>query len=285
MANLSISKAWDDARPIIARDGKLMFIVALVTVVLPGTLMMLISPQQAAVGQIEAETQSFGVMVLSIIFALIGVIGSIAISYLALFRGASVGDSLNRGVKRLPTVIGIALLFMIPIFVLAVILVMVFIGADRVAALESDPTALGAMSGPALIAFLLLVIVMLYVSVRLFLTTPTVAARDLGPIDTIKESWNLTKGHFWKLLAFLILFGISVLVVMLVVGIIAGLIVALLFGDIEPYSMGALVLGLFSTVFQALITIAYSTIIARIYHQLAGNTADPGVPNVPDAQG
>ena len=284
MATLSISKAWDDARPIIARDGKLMFMVALVTVVLPGTLMMLISPQQAAVGQIEADAQPGWVVILSLVLALVGVVGSIAISYLALFRGASVGESLSRGVKRLPTVIGIGLLFLVPIFILAVILAIAFVGADRMASLD-NPQTISALSGPAVIAFLLLFFLMIYVSVRLFLTTPMVAARDLGPINTIKASWSLTKGHFWKLLGFLILFVVAVLVVMIVVGIVIGLVVALLFGEIEPYTMGALFMGLFSGFAQALITIVYSTIIARIYHQLAGNVADPSVPNVPDAQG
>ena len=66
MANLSISKAWDDARPIIARDGKLMFIVALVTVVLPGALMMMISPEQMAVGEVQVDDQPGWIAILSL---------------------------------------------------------------------------------------------------------------------------------------------------------------------------------------------------------------------------
>lgn len=284
MTDLSISKAWDDARPIIARDGKLMFTVALVTVVLPGTLMMLIAPEQSQMGQVELREQPGWVALLSILFALIGVVGSIAISYLALFRGASVGESLQRGLRRLPTVIGIALVFMVPAIIIGVVIALAFVGAERMATLD-NPETVASLSGPALLAFFLLFLAAVYVSVRLFLTTPMVAARDLGPIETIKASWGLTKGHFWRLLGFLVLFAIAVIVVMIVVGIVAGLIVTLAFGDLEPFSMAALVMGLFSTVFQALITIIYSTIIARIYHQLSGNIADPGVPNVPDAQG
>ncbi|MBW0144805.1 glycerophosphoryl diester phosphodiesterase membrane domain-containing protein [Sphingomicrobium clamense] len=280
MSNLSISKAWDDARPIIARDGKLMFMVALVTVVLPGTLMMLISPEQAAVGQIDAEEQSGWVVLLSLVFALIGIIGSIAISYLALFQGASVGDSLRRGLKRFWTVLGIALVFLVPAIILGVIVALVFVGAENMADLD-NPENVRAIAGPALIAFLLLFVLMIYVSVRLLLTTPVVAARDLGPIETIKASWNLTKGNFWRLLGFLILFIVVVLVLMIVVGIIAGLITSLIFGEPEPFTMAALVMGLFSTLVQAGITIVYSTVIARIYHQLAGNPADPTVASVP----
>ena len=50
MSTLSISKAWDDARPIIARDGRLMFIIALATVVLPQTIMFLVAPEQTQLG-------------------------------------------------------------------------------------------------------------------------------------------------------------------------------------------------------------------------------------------
>ena len=67
---------------------------------------------------------------------------------------------------------------------------------------------------------------------------------------------------------------------MLVTGLVVALIVSLLFGDLEPLSLAALTTGLLLTLVQAGITIIYSTVAARIYHQLAGNVADPSVPHV-----
>ena len=50
MAKLSISKAWDETRSIVARDRGLLFTVALALFVLPGVISDLVTPDAPASG-------------------------------------------------------------------------------------------------------------------------------------------------------------------------------------------------------------------------------------------
>ncbi|MCJ7422043.1 glycerophosphoryl diester phosphodiesterase membrane domain-containing protein [Sphingomicrobium astaxanthinifaciens] len=285
MANLSISKAWDDSRPIIARDGRLMFSVALATVVLPGSVLMTIAPGETDLQMggvtVDGGEAGAGVLVLSFLFSLINLIGSIAISYLALFRGASVAGALGRGVRRLGAVIGMVLLLLVPLALIVILFALLVVPGGEIGAI-GEPQAMQGLSAGAAFGALFLLAALLYVGVRLMVITPVVAAEDVGPIGIVKRGWALTRGHFWRLFGFLLLFAIGVVLVMGTVGLIAGLAIELALGPVEPMTVAALLAALVSTLAQAAVTIVYSTILARIYLQLAGQPADPavGVPPV-----
>lgn len=271
MAKLSISKAWDDSRPIIAQDGKLMFAIALATVVLPGTLMYLVDPSQNVMSSdVAAAEPTFTTFLISFFGGLIGIIGSIAISYLALTRGASVGDALQRGLNRLLPTIGAVLLLIIPIVLFAVLFAIAVVGATSITAATTSPASL---SPGALLLFLGLFVLAVYFAVRFMLMTPVIAAEDVGPLGILKRSWSITRGSVLRLLGFLILFVIAALIVLIAVGIVAGLAIALVFGAPEPMSLAALFTGLFATVVQAAFTIVYSTMVAQIYLQLTRDDA------------
>ncbi|WP_265563404.1 glycerophosphoryl diester phosphodiesterase membrane domain-containing protein [Sphingomicrobium arenosum] len=280
MARLSISKAWDDARPIIARDGRLMFIVALATVVLPGTVLMTLSPGESQVVgsgvDVDASEGDALVTFLSFLFMLVSIIGSIAISYLALFRGASVGDALRRGLKRALVTIGMVLLLIIPMLLLFALLVVMALGTTALANFDQAMTP-DTISPAAALAIIAFVLVILWVGMRLAVTTPVIAAEEGGPVAVLKRSWALTKGHFWRILGFVLLLSIGVFIFMGAVELIGGLAIQLVLGEPEPMNLAAVAHGLVSTLAQAAVTIVYSTILARIYHQLAGNAADPVV--------
>ncbi|MCJ8190212.1 hypothetical protein [Sphingomicrobium aestuariivivum] len=283
MTRLSISKAWDDSRPIMARDGRLMFIVALATVVLPGTILMTLDPAQtelAMEAQVDVREADPLVSFLGFLFMFVNIIGSIAISYLALYRGASVGDALRRGMKRLLTTLGAALLFVIPIALLVVLVMQLGLSPETRAALEAGETPM--LSGSEVMLVLALMAFLIWVAVRMSLFTPVIAAEDKGPVAVIRRAWALSGGHFWRLFGFFLLLVIGALVFMGVVGIIAGLAITLVLGEAEPLTLAALLLGLVASLAQAAVTIVYSTVLARIYLQLAGRPADPavGVPPV-----
>ena len=280
MANLSISKAWDDSRPIIGRDGRLMFIIALATVVVPQTLLYVMAPEQTQLGMnpgvaIEGEDPSLLQSFLTLVASLLNIVGSIAISYLALTRGTSVADGLRRGLKRLlPTIVAFFLLIIV-VAVLAVVVALMFVGVSP--AELSDPNAMPEFSAVGAIAVILAIAFFLWIGVRFMLMTPVIAAEDVGPINIFKRSWQLTKGHFWRLLGFLLLFGIGALIFMTAVSLVGGLVIALILGDPEAYSLSALFTGLLGGLAGAALTVVYSVIAARIYLQLADLPADPDV--------
>ena len=71
------------------------------------------------------------------------------------------------------------------------------------------------------IGFLLLVVPGIILAIGLSFVPYLVVDRGLGPIEALKESWRITKGHKWQLLLLLLaLVGINLLgVLALIVGI------------------------------------------------------------------
>ncbi|NNC46947.1 MAG: hypothetical protein HKO13_00745 [Sphingomonas sp.] len=287
MANLSISKAWDDSRPIIANDGNLMFAVALATIVLPGTLLFMMDPTAGDITAQSSEAAAdWSMFLVSLIGGLIGIIGSIAISYLALTPGTTVGNALRRGLKRFWVTIGAVLIMMVPLVIVAIFAALVTVvagGGDLEAMSRASSGELESMSGTVLAIVLLIVVVAVILAVRLSLLTPIIATEEHGPLQSLLRSWHLTKGHFWRLLAFFLLVAIGALLVLGGIGLIATLALALIFGDPEPMSIGALAYGLVSTVLQAAVTVVYLVMVARIYRQLSVDTVPHAT--VPDAGG
>jgi membrane-anchored glycerophosphoryl diester phosphodiesterase (GDPDase) len=53
------------------------------------------------------------------------------------------------------------------------------------------------LSGPALFAYVY-VIFLIFLFGRFFLAFPVTVLEDLGPIDSLRASWSLTRGHFWR---------------------------------------------------------------------------------------
>lgn len=56
------------------------------------------------------------------------------------------------------------------------------------------------------VGFILLILPGIFLLVRLQFAAIMVADKGAGPIEATKKSWNLTRGHFWKLLGFDIVF-------------------------------------------------------------------------------
>lgn len=77
-----------------------------------------------------------------------------------------------------------------------------------------------------LIGMLIWIIPMIYFAIRLSFFGPACVLEDLGPIDTLKKTWHVTKGNFWLLFAFfliLILISVAIIIPASHLGKIAGL--------------------------------------------------------------
>src|SRR3954447_10061944 len=117
MSSLSISKAWDETKAIAARDGRLIGAVALALVLFPQAIVGVIAPPAALSGE---EAQSWAPL-LSLIVAVIGVVGQIAIIRLAL-EPTSVGEAISHGLRRVASAIGALLLFAFPLALILILL-------------------------------------------------------------------------------------------------------------------------------------------------------------------
>lgn len=273
---LSISKAWDESSAILKRDGKAISTVALALIAMPFTLLTLLAPSSAATmdGAAASAQPSF----LSVVITVVLLTATLAITAIALRPQSSVGEAISEGGRKTLSMIGAYLLVWIPLFILLVVLAMVMIGAN------ADPEALqaGLAAGnwpPSLTRFLLVCIVIaLLVGIKLMLMAPVAAAETGNPLKIVARSWQLTRGHFLKLLGFTVLFVIAAVIALTAVIFIFGGIVIAIFGPPEAMTVGALFTGLVMGLCYAVFMAVYAVMIARIYAQLAAPQAS--VPQV-----
>lgn len=257
MTKLSISRAWDETKAIVARDGKLYGAIAFALIGFPWLVAGLIAPEGAAASDRPGLTN-----LLLLVVSVLGIAGQLAIVRLALGPSTTVGDAIAHGFRRTPALLG-AIILVILVMVVPIAIVATLAGVP----LDQEP----ATPTPGLMLFaVILLVVLIYIGVRMMLSAPVASAEGPGPIGIIRRSWTLSSGNFWPLFGFLITFVLAAIVVALAIGAAVGSVVALLLGPIEPMSASALVVALVQAAFNAVVTLFLEVMTARIYVQLAG---------------
>jgi len=255
---LSISTAWDETASFARREARLLFPIAFLLLSLPSAILRTFAPAAGVGGLPRAGLWLLGVPVL------LGasLVGALAISHLALHRRASGGDALRAGLKRFLPLLCAALLVGLGGALLTLPLLLFISG---MAAYAGDSLIVAWLGLLALIWLL----IVLFFWVRLMLMTPAAAAEAIGPIALIRRSWRLTRGHFWRLLGFVLLVTIVSLVVLIAVGAIGGIAITLAAGRPEPGNVAMLLLLIGAALIQAVISGLFTVFVARIYAQLA----------------
>lgn len=261
MAQLSITQAWNETAEFVKREARLLFPVAFLLVALPGAIVQLFAPP-ALPGSLPEPGMWMLLMPVTVVVAMIG---TIALSYLALRPGASVGEALQVGARRFIFLLAASLLVGLGMLLVLVPLVALAGGL----AFAGGPAS-GAAGAAVMLMLFLFMLAAIALWVRLVMMTPVAAVERAGPIAMIRRSWELTRGHFWRLLGFVLLVLVAALVVMLVIGSIAGIVVVLIAGRPEPLTLPAILLGLVGAAVQAVFSMIFATLIARIYAQLSG---------------
>ena len=261
MAGLSISNAWNETTGVVKRNAQLLFPIAFLLVALPSAMMQAAMP----VAQAGAAPE-FGLLglVLIPVVVVLSILGSLAISYLALRPQATGGDALSRGAKRLLPVLGAGVLLIIAFILLSIPFVLLFYVAAGGAAATAET-----MGGGAFLVMLVWALAFVALWVRLMLITPVAAGEDGGPVAIIRRSWNLTAGHFWKLLGFVVLIAILFLVVTLAITAVGGILIFAIAGTPQPGSVASFLMLLLSAVLNTVVTVYFTSLIARIYAQLS----------------
>lgn len=263
MAKLSISKAWDESRATIGRNGSLLTTIALAMFVLPGVVSDLVTPS-APPGQIPPLG---GWTVVAAFTILIALVGQLAVIRLAIGSGPTVGEAIGHGARRAPVYFLATLIWILP-FLLVGALLFGMIGRDPENA-----------SPGAVVALLVLACIMLFFAIRMLMTSPVASAESLGPVGIVRRSWQLTAGNALRLFVFFMLFIIVLVVAAMAVGAIVGVIAELVLGGSEPMSVGALFISLVTQIVSAAVSVTLMVMLARIYVQLAGEgAAEASVP-------
>lgn len=262
MVNLSITTAWNETTSFVQREARLLFPIAFLLIALPGGLLQMVLPVS-----VPGQPPEFGVWLLLVPVAVIaGMIGTIAISHLAVRPGASVGEALEVGARRFIMLFAASLL--IGLAVAAAMLPVLFLVGSGAVMGGAPPAAMVGLVGLFAIVFLVAAVAFW---VRLMLMTAVTAAENAGPIGIITRSWELTRGHFWKLLGFALLVLVVFMVVSLVVGAIGGIVIVLLAGAPAPGSFAAFLIMLVGALVNMVMTVYFTALLVRIYVQLSGS--------------
>jgi len=268
-SSLSISRAWDETREIFRRDGGLLVSVALALVVLPEIVVGIISPAEAG------ATVPGWVQILRLAAGLIAIVGQLAMIRLALGPSTTVGDAINHGVRRFPSALGAILLL---ILIMAVIVIPVT--AILALLMGIDPSHLGPQPEPKVgLLILLMCLIALAVSVRFTLLSPIASAEAIGPIAIVKRGWDLTRGHYWRMLGLVGLLLVAALALLITAGVLGALLARLVSSDVAPFSLAALIVALVGGIAQGAFSVLASVMLARVYTQLAGGGAEASVPS------
>uniref|UniRef100_UPI00286C3AF2 glycerophosphoryl diester phosphodiesterase membrane domain-containing protein n=1 Tax=Sphingomonas sp. TaxID=28214 RepID=UPI00286C3AF2 len=144
----------------------------------------------------------------------------------------------------------------------------------------------GKVAGPAAsaspmasVVLILLCGVALWFAVRMLMTSPVASAEAVGPVEILRRIWQLTRGHWLRLFGFFVMVLIGAVVAIAAVSAIGGILAQLVFGGVEPLTVGALLVALLIQLVSAAVSVILMVMLARIYVQLGGEGAAVKVPN------
>lgn len=265
MVGLSLSRAWDETKAVLGRDGRLFVAVALALFVLPGVILDITVPDAPA-GQFPPAGPW---MIIAVVAILISLIGQLAVIRLAMGPHLTVGQAIAHGGRRVLAYIAAVLLWSVPILLVASILFAIVDGGGTQAA-----------RGIGALALLLLGIFGIFIAVRLILASAVAGAEPISPSAILRRSWALTGGNWWRLFLFLVMFAIGALVLVVAVQSVTTLIARMLLGGTGPMTVGGLLVAIASQLVSAIVSVGFFVMVARIYAQLAGaSDAQPSVPS------
>lgn len=268
---LSISRAWDETKARVAADGRLLTIVALALLFLPQVIAGTIAPPPT-LSEVAAPRWAW---VVGVIAGFIGIIGQLAIVRLSTVRSTQVGEAVSAATGRMLPALGALIVFAFGMAIILVPLAILLVAAGIIELPQANASPEGLGGG-----ILILGVIVILISVRFILMVPVASLETGGPFRILKRSWQLTGGHYWRLLAFVLLISIGALFLLAATQMLGGIVGKLLFGDLAPFSAGALLTALIGAAVQAAFAVTVTVMIARIYTQLAGDpAADVSVPS------
>lgn len=271
MSSLSIGRAWDEAKTALQANRRLIVPVALGLILLPAVIVSMVEPRVPPGEQPPAGPW----MLVALAMVIVMIVGQLAIVLMVNGWRGSVGEAIGKATRRAPIFILAGIVFLLPtILLFSVMLGMAGVGTSATG--DVDLASFGTAGWLLLCLFLL---VLIYFSIRLLPLLAVVAVEQVGPLASLKRSFALTSGYFWRLFGFLIMLMLGFAIVALAVGAVIGMIVNLSLGEPEPWSLGLLLIALAGGLVQAGFVMVYVGMLARIYAQLSAST-HAGVPDV-----
>lgn len=264
MRELSVSAAWDEAKVILMREGRLLVSVALALIVLPQVLLAVAGVPVGTDATMLSRVIYIGAM-------LLGIAALVALCRLAIGPSVRVADAISQGFVRLLSVFAVLFFISLVLAVAAALIAMVLSSTNLVSVPRPGQP-------PSVWLILLLITLAALTLAIVQLTFPIAAVETGNPIRIVSRSWRLSRGNYWRLLGFSVMIFVGFFLVGLAIQVGLGSALVLLVGKPVPGSLSALILGLIAGVVQAGFSVVIAVMLARIYLQLSGDSDAAATP-------
>lgn len=266
--NISVGDAWTEAAAFVRREKRLLAPLVLALMVLPVSVSQLIQPGNP----LAAGSGMRAWMAVAALALLIGLGGQMAVSRMAMGWSGSLGGVIRLALTRLPTVIAALILFFL---CLSVVLIPVMIVLALVTGGASQAAAGGgAGNGVDGLAMLL---ILAFVP-RIMLAPGIAMAEAIGPWALVKKAWTASRGRYWRLLGFFLIFLAGSLILALAASAVFGSLAVLAFGKPEPMSLSRLIVALAGGLVQGAVATVYSAMVGRMVVQALAGAREPAEP-------
>ena len=250
-ARVSIGTAWSEAAAFARREKALLAPLVLALMVVPVTVSQLVQPNNPFAGPGEFNIW----MVIAVVALLIGVGGQMAVSRLAMGWNGSLGEAIRLALARLPTTVAAMILYFLCVGLVLFPIIVVL-------TLAGGATAVSQTAG-------VVPILTVFAAVPRILLAPALAMdRRLGPWALVKAAWHESRGQYWRLLGFFLLFFVASIVLAVAASSVIGSIATLALGKPEPMSVSRLAIALAAGVIQGVVGTIFAAMTGRIVAQL-----------------
>ena len=260
---ISLGSVWETTVGFVRAEASLLLPLALLGFGLPTVAMLLAVPMDAA----AANTLKPGPWMAWLLpCGLVSMLGSIAVSALVLTPGISVREAILVAIARLPSAIGLLLLYVGVQVVLAIPLALATLIDMRVS---------GGTGPIAMLVNLLDIAAMIWLFVRILPIWAVLADRPQSPIAAVRTAFRLTRGCYARLLLLRIVMAAAATLAMLVLLIPIGA-VAQLIGMATGNTQVSVILSFVATgVVVAGVVGLWTVYVARLYRTLEAATGAP----------
>jgi hypothetical protein len=176
--SVSIGTAYSEAAAFVAAEKALLARLVLALMVVPVTVSQLLQPADP-LGD-AAGMQPW--MLFALLSLLIGLVGQMTVSRLAMGVDRSLGGTIAMALRRLPALIGAFVLYFLALGLVLIPLILVMALAGGAAQSAGGANAL--------------TVLMVFAAVPRILLAPALAMdRPLGPLELVKAAWRASRGQ------------------------------------------------------------------------------------------
>ncbi len=260
-------RAWNEAVAMLKTNRDVLVALGGVFLLLPSLAIMLLfpPPDMQGVKEPKAIIALFSEWFQAnwppvVVLSLITTIGTLAVlAMLSSRHRPTVAEAIRMGAIALLPLVAAQLLMGMGVGLFGGIIIA--IGAA---------TQVGAV---AAVAFVSVLLMMLYVVVRSMLVTPVVVnEQTYNPVKALRRTWSLTDGNFWRLLGFFALLTVATYIVSALIGGMGRLLFTLIAGP-DGGKIGASVVA---SIVGAITNLVYLAALAATHRQLSGDIEKVG---------